>query len=322
MKLLLLGGTRFVGRWICDVALERGHQVTIFTRGLTNSDAVPGAEHLRGDRMSDASSLKGRSFDAVIDSSAYHPRAVTVAGESIRAGHYVFISTLSVYADASKRGSRESDALADPPSPLPDEFVPEQYGPLKVACEREAARLFGDRLAVVRPGLIAGPLDYSDRFTYWPARAARGGDMLVPGPADRPVQLIDARDLAAWTLDLAERSATGIFNATGPAEPITMADVIEACVTASESDARAVWTDPQWLVEQGVQEWSDMPLWLRDDGLMTASNASAVVAGLSFRPLLETTLDTLAWDRTRDPGPRAAGLTSSREAELLSARTR
>jgi 2'-hydroxyisoflavone reductase len=327
VRVLILGGTVFLGRHAAEAAVGRGHEVSLFHRGR-NSDAPEGCEELLGDRNGDVSALSGREWDAVIDTSAYLPEQVARATDAIATGHYTLVSSISAYADFSRPGLTEDDPVAEP-SEEGRALDEESYGPLKVACER-AARAAIPSALVVRPGLIVGPLDPTDRFTYWPRRAARGGDMLVPGRPERAVQMIDARDLAAWLLDLAERGATGTFNATG--RPLQMGELVDACVEASGGDARPVWAPEAFLVERGVEPWSELPLWIPEDdpdepGFMRMDVSRALAEGLRLRPLVQTARDTLAWDRARSGpvGPEApyglvpepAGMSEERERELL-----
>jgi 2'-hydroxyisoflavone reductase len=321
---LILGGTLFVGRHLVEAALAHGHEVTLFNRGHTNPDLFPEVETLHGDRDGDLSALRGRSWDAVVDPSARIPRWVRATGELLADSveHYTFISSGSVYADTSRPGVDEDG----PVHTLADERVEEitdaeTYGALKVLCERAAEELMPGRVLSVRAGLIVGPYDPTGRFTYWVHRIARGGDVLAPEPRLQPVQLIHARDLADWILAVAERRQAGVFNATGPEEPLTMEEVLEECKTATGSDARLVWVDEDFLLENGVEAWSDLPLWLApaanpaEAAFLAVNVSKAVAAGLRFRPLAETILDTL---RRAEPAPEA-GLAPGRERKLLEA---
>lgn len=319
MRLLILGGTNFVGRHIAEGAIARGLDVTLFNRGITNASLFPEGTHLRGDRLGDASALEGIAFDAVIDTSCYHPRALELP---ITAGYYCFVSTISVYADHSPSGIDETAALCATPDPLPDpaDSPGGSYGGLKAECERVVARRFGEQVLIVRPGLIVGPHEAADRFTYWVARAARGGEILLPAEPDRQVQLIDARDLAEWILGMTARAATGAFNATGPATPLTMRDVIDTCIDVAGTEATCTWVSGDRLAAEGVGEWVEMPMWLHDSGaagIFSVANSRAVNAGMTFRPLRETARDTLEWHRTRAVASLKAGLAPQREAELL-----
>jgi 2'-hydroxyisoflavone reductase len=318
VKLLVLGGTKFLGRHAVEAALADGHEVTIFTRGRTNPDAFPQAEHLTGDRDGALDALRGRTWDGVVDTSGYVPRVVRQSAELLRdaIGRYVFVSSISVYADFSTPVTEETPVaqLEDAAS----EDVQADYGALKAACERVVEEVYGDRAACVRAGLIVGPYDPTDRFTYWPRRLAAGGDVLCPGDPGAPVQYIDARDLGAWLVRLALHGPGGTFNATGPAEPLAFADLLERARWAIGSDARLVWVDDDRVLGAGVDPWMELPLWLPGDeyaGMLRADTGRALAAGLAFRPLEETVVDTLAWDRTV-AGDRPT-LTLEKEQEIL-----
>ncbi len=325
MKILILGGTRFLGRAIAEAALASGHTLTLFNRGQSGPDLFPGVEALRGDRTVDLSALAGRTWDAVVDPSGYFPRVVGASADALRdhVGHYVFISSISVYARPSASG--EEDPVGTIEDPTVETITGGTYGPLKALCEQAAVTRFPGRALIVRPGLIDGPHDPTDRFSYWPWRIAHGGAVLAPGRPDRGVQVIDARDLAEWTLRLIGSCTTGVFNATSPAGAITLGGLLETAQRISGSDARVSWADEAWLLGQGVAEWSDMPVWVPESdpemtGFFDVPVARAVAAGLTFRPLEATVRDTLAWLATR-PADHAwrAGLTRAREAELLAA---
>jgi 2'-hydroxyisoflavone reductase len=329
MKLLILGGTQFVGRAIAAAALERGHELTLFHRGRTNPGLFPEAEHLHGDRDGDLSALEGRSFEAVIDTSGYVPRVVRASAELLAGsvGHYDFVSTIGVYSDFSTGpGEQAPKQQWDGVS----EDVNAAYGALKAACEDVVQDVFGDLALMIRPGLIVGPHDPTYRFTYWVDRIARGGTVVAPEPRENLVQLIDVRDLAEWLVRCAEDRVTGAYNAVGPATLLTMEEMLEACRMATESDAQLRWLSADLLKERGVEEWSTLPLWLVDPGhrgVVEVDNSRALAAGLTLRPLDETIRDTLAWIRSGDqtfvqsslverPLP---GLDPELEAELVAA---
>jgi 2'-hydroxyisoflavone reductase len=320
MKLLVLGGTKFLGRHAVDAALAAGHDVTIFTRGQTNPELFPEVEHLIGDRDGGLDALRGRSWDGVVDTSGYVPRVVRQSAELLRdaVGRYVFVSSISAYADFSKPVD-ESSPVAQLEDPATEEIM-EAYGALKAACEEVVEEFFGERSSRVRAGLIVGPYDPTDRFTYWPRRIALGGDVLGPGDPDAPVQFVDARDLAQWLVALALRGPGGTLNATGPAEPLTFAQLLERTREAIGSDANVVWVDDQHVLAAEVQPWTELPLWLPGAeyaGLARADISRALAAGLTFRPVEETVVDTLAWDRSV-PGDRPT-LAHDREQEILAA---
>ena len=321
MRILVLGGTVFLGRHVVAEALAAGHEVTTFTRGRTNPELFPEAEHLHGDRDGNLDALAGREWDGVIDTSGYVPRVVRQSGELLRdaVGRYVFVSSISVYADFSEPFDESSPTaeLDDPGS----EDVQEHYGALKAACERTLDELYGDGVTHVRAGLIAGPHDPTNRFTYWPVRIAEGGEVLVPDVPDRLVQFVDARDLALWLLALAADGPGGAMNATGPAEPTTMAELVERIAAALGVSCRWHWVDSETLVAAGIEPWMELPLWLPGAeyaGLLQADARRALAAGLTFRPIEETAVDTLAWARTA--GEQRPTLTRRRERELLRVR--
>ena len=340
MKLLILGGTRFLGRHLVELALGRGDEVTLFNRGQLNPELFPEVERLRGERDGGLDALRGRSWDAVIDTSGFSPRVVRDSAALLAdaAGHYTFVSSISVYRDTSAPGVDEAYAVAR----LTEEelreaealrqseltaapFFGERYGALKALCERAAEEAMPGRVLSVRAGLIVGPHDYTDRFTYWPRRVAEGGDVLAPGDPARPVQFVDARDLAEWILLSAGRGLTGAFNATGPDSPLTYGRFLEECKASTGSDARFVWADEKFLLEAGVMPWMELPLWTdsSDEGnhyFQAISVEKALANGLTFRPLAETVRDTLDWDLSRPADTqRRAGLSREREREVLKA---
>jgi 2'-hydroxyisoflavone reductase len=321
MKLLVLGGTKFLGRHAVDAALAGGHDVTIFTRGQTNPELFPDVEHLTGNRDGDLDALRGRSWDGVVDTSGYVPRIVRESAELLRddVERYVFVSSISVYDDFS-RPVTEATPVAELADPATEEIM-ENYGALKAACERVVEEAYGERSARVRAGLIVGPYDPTDRFTYWPRRIALGGSVLGPGDPDAPVQFVDARDLAAWLVRLALAGPGGTFNATGPAQPLTFAELLERTRDVIGSNADIVWVEDERVLDAGVQPWMELPLWLPGSehaGMARADISRALDAGLTFRPVEETVADTLAWDRTVD-GERPT-LTHAKEQEILATR--
>lgn len=325
MKLLVIGGTEFVGRHVVEAALAAGHEVTLFNRGRTNPRLFPEVEHLHGDRetIEGLGILQGRSWHAVLDTCAYVPRVARMSAERLAgsAEHYTFISTCSVYPDERTTGLDETAPLAGSDDPESEEVTGESYGPLKALCEREVQRVFADRALVIRPGYIVGPHDPTDRFTYWPRRAARGGEMLVPA-LDYRMQVIDVRDLGEWCVRLIEGRVSDVFNAVGPLDELTLGEVIAAAAHHSGSDIQPVEADVGWLLAHGVDD-DQFPLWhprTEEAGVMAFSVSKAVAAGLSYRTIQQTVADTLAWDATL-PEERelAAGMTPEREAPLLEA---
>ncbi len=334
LRLLILGGTRFIGLHMTELAIARGHTLTFFNRGRTNTDRFPDIERLRGDRNGDLKSLEGREWDAVIDNSGYVPRQVRDAATLLepRVARYVFISTISVYESFVRANDETS-----PVGKLADETVETvegaTYGPLKALCETAAYSVFGERrTSIIRPGLIVGPDDNTDRFTYWPARAARGGQMIAPNSPRDPIQLIDVRDLAAFTLRLIEDGAGGTFNALSPTGQFTIGDVINESISAAKEMAspsvmpKARWIETKTLDEQKITPWADMPVWAPSEGdnagFASTSADRALKAGLSIRSMRETVRDTLRWHLARPESDRAklkAGLSPEREAAALAA---
>jgi 2'-hydroxyisoflavone reductase len=314
VRLLILGGTLFVGRHLAEAALERGHELTLFHRGRTNPDVAPQARHVLGDRERDLAGLAGEQFDWVLDTSGYVPRVVRSAVEAIPAERWCFISSVSAYADLSGPVT-ESTPLREPEWERED--VDALYGELKVACERVVLDAYGDRALVLRPALIVGPQDPTARFSYWPLRIARGGDVLAPGDPARLVQFVDARDLAKWTLDLLEVNAGGTLNAAS--EPVTMGTLLDTCLRVAGTNARLRWASDDFLRAEGVGEWQELPLWLVDpewEGMMAVHPAR-----VPARPLDDTVRDVLAAGPARAEASGShlgrAGLSPERESQLL-----
>jgi nucleoside-diphosphate-sugar epimerase len=341
MRLLVLGGTRFLGRHVVDGALARGHDVTIFTRGRTPSPWAHAVTRLEGDRDPAVApglvALSTGAWDAVIDTSGYLPRCVRASAAALagRVARYLFVSSMSVYADASRPGQDETAPVAELDDPA-SEDVPAHYGALKAACEDVVRAAFGDRAFVVRPGLIVGPHDPTDRFAYWVARfrhpellGERGTKAVVPAPPGRPVQFIDARDLAEWMLDLVAAGIAGTFNACSPPDLWTMGSLIDALsrhAGASASAPMPVWVDEATLIARGVEPWTELPLWIPEadpesTGFMEFDCAKAIAHGLAIRPLEATLDDTAAWLVTRDNTAAWRGtLSAAKERELLEPR--
>jgi len=324
MKILIIGGTKFLGRHLVDSALARGHAVTLFNRGKTNPNLFPQVETILGDREHDLEKLAGREWDAVIDVAGYFPRIVRLSATGLErnVGRYVFISSISVYSDVSKVGIDESHPVGTIEDETIEEITGESYGPLKVLCEKATLETYGERGLVIRPGLIVGPHDPSDRFTYWPVRVARGGEVLTPEGRAVPVQIVDVRDLSDFIIKLIEEKASGIYNTTGPDYELTLGAMLEACKQVSHSDAKFRWMSVEFMKQNKVEEWSDMPAWVPDNaenqGFSRVNVSRAIKAGLKFRPLEETIRDTLAWANTRPADHEwRAGLKAERERELL-----
>jgi 2'-hydroxyisoflavone reductase len=325
MDLLVIGGTHFSGRALAEQALRAGHRVTVFHRNPT--DVLPEAEHVLGDREEGVDAVAGRTFDAVVDMCGYVPRAVNASIETLASsGWYGFVSSISAHLDGLTAGATEDAPIHGPPYPDTEDVTEETYGPLKAACERVVRDAFGDRAAVVRPGYIVGPNDPTDRFTSWVRRASKGGEMLAPGPAGGAIQFVDARDLAAFLLHLAEGAIGGTYNAIHPPGTLTRGGLLSTATREAGADTSVVWADPQWLVEQlGDDRYQAFPMWDEPDepgapGSHLLDPSRAIAAGLRNRAVDETIRDTLTWDRSRGPdATRECGLTTEREKALLDA---
>ncbi len=331
MRILILGGTGFTGPYQVQYALSRGHKVTTFNRGKTHPGELPGeVEQLIGDRNGKLDALKDRQWDIAIDNPTTLPAWVRDAAQVLKHNveRYVFISTISVYGDA-KTGPDENAPTekyegADPYKETLEAMKAggyKTYGPLKALSEKEAEKWFPGKTLIIRPGLIVGPRDETDRFTYWPVRIDRGGELLAPGSPDDPVQFIDARDLAEWTIRMAENRETGTYNATGPAKPLGIGGMLDEIKAALKSNAPLTWVTEDFLTRQKVEPWSDMPVWTgKESGLARAKIDRALSKGLTFRPLGETARDTLAWFKSQSQDRQSklrAGLTPERETEVL-----
>ena len=331
LRILILGGTGFTGPFQIRYALSRGHKVTVLNRGKTHPGELPHeVEQLLGDRNGKLDALKGRQWDVVIDNPTSLPVWVRDAAAVLKGNvdRYIFISTVSVYADTSK-GYDETGPLAhyDGPDPYKETIEAMRasgfrtYGPLKALSEKEAENAFPGKALIIRPGLIVGPRDETDRFTYWPVRIDRGGEVLAPGNPSDPVQIIDGRDLAEWTIRMAEKGETGIYNAVGPDKPLTIGGMLEGIKGALQAKAQFTWASAEFLKQQKVEAWSDMPVWTGEEsGMARTSNRRALEKGLTFRPVGETARDTLAWFKSQPPERQAkltAGLMAEREAEVL-----
>jgi len=337
LNILILGGTGFTGPHQVAYALSRGHRVTVFNRGRQGNLWPGKVEELIGDRNTgDLKALEGRIWDVCIDNPTTLPFWVRDAGKVLsgHVGQYIFISTISVYASDATPGQDETGPLApykgaDPIAETLTNLMADMgnlYGPLKALSEAEAQRQFGAETTIIRPGLIVGPGDATDRFTYWPVRLARGGEVLAPGDGSDPVQFIDARDLAEWTIRMAEARSFGVFNATGPAHTLTTKAMLETVGKAVHSNAHLNWAPDAFLDAQKINAWSDMPVWVPGTGdtagFARRSIARALGAGLTYRPLPVTAADTLAWFQTQPADRQAklkAGLSPDREAAALAA---
>ncbi len=337
LRILILGGTGFTGPFQIQYALKRGHKITTFNRGKTHPGETPeGVEQLIGDRNGQLDALKNRQWDVVIDNPTSAPVWVRDAAQILKGNvdRYVFISTISVYADTSKPGTDESAPLAKYTGPdamkesresiIASKFA--LYGPLKALSEQEAEKWFPKKTLIIRPGLIVGPRDETDRFTYWPMRVDRGGEVLAPGAPSDPVQFIDGRDLAEWTIRMVENGETGIYNATGPVKQLGIGDMLETVKSALSSSAKFTWVNADFLEAQKVEPWSDTPVWIpprgEEAGGNQISNKRALAKGLIFRAMADTTRDTVAWFKSQPQDRQSklkAGLSPERETEVLAA---
>lgn len=323
MNILIIGGTRFVGRHLVESALSRGHQVTLFNRGKSNPGLFPELETLIGDRERDLEKLGGRVWDAVVDTCGYYPRVVGLSAQALRGcvNQYVFISTVAVYADLERVGIDEDYPLGTTEDETVEQITGETYGPLKVLCEQAVQQAFPAGALIIRPGLIVGPHDPTDRFTYWTLRVARGGKVLAPVGPDELTQFIHARDLADFTLTCIEEKTTGVFNAVGPDDPCPMGELLGTCKRVSGSDAEFVWVSEEFIAAHQVAPWMELTVWVSTadgKGMLQVSNARARAAGLRFKSTREVVRETLEWARSRPADHEMrAGLKPEREAELL-----
>ena len=326
MNLLIIGGTTFLGPALVAEALKSGHRVTLFNRGLSSREPVTGVELIKGDREFDLGRLAGRSWDAAIDTCGYIPRLVKLSAEALKSsvGHYTFISTLSVYPPAGAADRDEAAELLRLDDPAVEEVTNETYGPLKVLCEAQAQAAFPESTLIIRPGLIVGPRDPTNRFTYWVTRVARGGPAIAP-PAEQPVQFVDVRDLAAFTLRRIETRASGIYNVTGPAARLTFGELLPLVKQALDSAVEFHHVSDDFLRENDVGEFMELPLWVNAalaESFMTFNIDKATSAGLRFRPIERTIRDTLEWALTLPAdASKPADLQWEKEAALLHAWT-
>ncbi len=325
MKMLFVGGGKFVGRAAVEAALAGGHTVTVFNRGKTTNEVLPGVEWIRGDRDGDLGILDGRTWDAVIDTCAYFPRQVEVLLKVLkgRVGHYLLVSSVSVYADLGEPGRDESSTLHAQIIGAEERMTPESYGPFKVMCENSALERGPASTLLVRPGIIVGPHDPTGRFGYWVERIALGGEMLVPGSPDDPLQVIDVRDLAAWMVKMAEASTPGIFNAVGPRHTLTWSGMIETATLALGAHVEPTWVGDKFIEEKNVGGQNQLPLHIPRDNegfrnMFSVSGELAFENGLELRPLGETIVDTHRWLRgPNSAGAKTIGISRELEAQLL-----
>ncbi|MDF2675070.1 MAG: hypothetical protein K0R09_3339 [Clostridiales bacterium] len=332
LKLLIIGGTGFLGHCLVDAALRHGHSVTVFNRGRNNNVVGPDVEKLLGDRKSNLEALKGRQWDVAIDTCGMAPWDVKMSGSMLANSveHYTFISSISVYSKLDKPLMDENtevctlseEEMDEMKSDTTGQALYKYYGAAKYLCEQEAERAMPGRVLNVRPGLLVGAYDKSDRFTYWVRRIAMGGEVMCPGNPDAPVQFIDTRDIAEWIIRACEKRVVGVFNATGPKEALTMGSLLEKIRETSKINSALKWVSEEFLLNNNVQYWSDMPLWIPDGinspGFLSADINKALNEGLEFRPLSQTIQSILDWDETRDKSIKLnAGITLDRERELL-----
>ena len=336
MKILIIGGTKFLGRHLVNAALQNGHEITLFNRGKFLQEDFANVEQVHGDRNGDLNKLENRCFDVVIDTCGYLPQTVAASAEALKksVGQYVFVSSISAYQDFNRTNFDETAPLAelnehqeikaariDAKSDINAFVLEDMYGALKVLCEREVEKVFPGRSLIVRSGLIVGEFDSTDRFTYWAMRVAKGGKVLCPGNPNRFVQLIDGRDLAEWIIKMVEENAVGIFHATGKPFDLTMGKLLEEIKTVSGSDAEFVWVSEEFLKREAVKEWSEMPLYLAESseevqGFMAANIDKALAKGLRFHSLSDTIRKTIDWRKTKNDELKA-GISAERESELL-----
>lgn len=330
--ILVLGGTNFLGPAIVEAALARGHRLTLFNRGRTNPHLFPDVEKLQGNRRrpmregmpaQDLSALEGRRWDAVVDTSGYFTGEVEDMARLLAdaVAHYTFVSSLSVYPELGLTNTPIDEET--PVGTLEDKYTTQMteqsYGPLKAYCEAAVEAALPGKALRVRPGYIVGPRDNSDRFTYWPKRLVRGGEILAPGARDAEQQLIDVRDLGAWIVHAIEQRTVGVFNAVGYKGRISTQELLHTGKGTLNDECSFTWVDDAFLEENGVTSWGEMPAWIPEKGLNHASNTKAIAAGMTFRPIAETIRDTWEWMKAQPPSerPARAGMTAEREAELL-----
>jgi 2'-hydroxyisoflavone reductase len=336
MKILIIGGTKFLGRHLVSAAQARNHEITLFHRGKHSSEGIENVEEIYGDRNDDLDKFKNQNWDAVIDTCGYLPQTVKASAEELKDSveQYVFISSISAYADFSELDYDETAPLAvltEEQKPKADKIdakgeitavvLEDMYGALKALCEQEAQKVFSEKTLIVRSGLIVGSFDTTDRFTYWVMRVAKGGEVLAPGTPNRFVQFVDVRDLSEWIVKMVENKQSGIYNATGKPFELTMEKMLEEIKQTSGSDANFTWVDEDFLKRENVGDWGEMPLYMAESikeakGFLSANVDKALEKGLSFRPLSDTIQDTLNWRKTKDDQMKA-GIGIERESELL-----
>lgn len=321
MKILILGGTVFLGRQLVNAAKERNHTITLFNRGIHNPDIFPEVERILGDRKDDLSALKGRTFDLVIDTSGHIPGDVRKSAQILKnsAGHYTFTSSISAYKNFSVNGIDENSETCILTDGNADTMTMENYGALKVLCENEVADAFDNRALNIRPGLIVGENDWSDRFTYWIHRINKGGNVLVPDAKNENIQFIDVKDLAQWIIQMAENGKHGLYNATGPDYKLNWENFISECMEFSDKETKINWVSEKFILDENVAPWTEIPMWIpkEDQGVNNVNISKALNDGLTFRLLKETLNDTLNFSRSRGSYELRSGLKAEKEIELL-----
>jgi len=323
LKILILGGTNFLGPHLVEELQEHGHEITLFNRGTQDASSFPNVETLQGNRDGNLDALKNRWWDAIIDTSGHLPRLVEDSSKilSNATNHYTFISTIGVYKDFRTLNIDESYPLAELEDEASEEINDKTYGALKASCEKVVERYFPDHFLVIRPGLIVGPRDPTHRFSYWLLRILDGGEILAPGSPMQNLQFIDVRDLAKWIVFMVEKQGTGFYNATGPAFPLTFEELLKTCAEVSHKEASFTWVNEDFLIEQGVQDWVELPLWLSAvrnmPGFLNINAQKAVQAGLTFQPIASTISSLLEWNSSRGNIAKQAGLDREKEKKLL-----
>lgn len=322
LKVLILGGTSFLGPHLVQVLQERGHEVTLFNRG---NHCIPfsNVEKLQGDRDGNLEALKERNWDIVIDTSGHIPRIVKESSKLLAHAtkHYTFVSTIGVYQDFNRQVIDENSPLAQLDDKETEEITEKTYGALKAACEQMIQDYFPNRHLIVRPGLIVGPGDSTHRFSYWPLRVKNGGEILAPGSPYQYLQFIDVRDLAEWIVTMVEKQATGIYNVTGPAKPLKFEDFLYTCQHEINRNVSFTWVSEDFLIQHQIQDWTEIPLWLsykrNMPGFLSINILKALQAGLTFRPLSNTLRSILDWNKEKEIQKEKIGLTQEKEQNLL-----
>lgn len=322
LKILILGGTNFLGPHLVEELQEHGHEVTLFNRGTQDISCFPNVEFIQGNRDGDLDALKNRWWDAIIDTSGHLPRLVEDSSKilSTATNHYTFISTIGVYKDFHALNIDERYPLANLDDKSIEEINEKTYGALKASCEKVIEHYFNDHFLVIRPGLIVGPRDPTNRFAYWPLRILAGGEILAPGSPKQNLQFIDVRDLAKWIVTMVEKRETGFYHATGPKRSLSFEELLKTCAQISKKELSIAWVSENFLIEHGVQDWTELPLWLsykrNMPGFLTVSVKKALEAGLKFRPLTETIEAIIDWEK-QQKNKDSFGIAPKKEQELL-----